>query len=290
MEVLNRYSRTEAVWQSSISPASLARATSVVLAGLLAASAAMMLARRLAGALVEPLPALSLILVGAVAGLLAIAACVPLATQREGGDRSYAGSMIAAMALFFVAAAVSIPGSSPIGIVVMWLIVIGAEGGLLTIVRNQRPIGGHHVAGNRLERIRPAPGLIERDAEPTDFDSSYTHDANVTQQLKYQTAEGRMAVEGWQRVDFIAGQRIANAHIAFCPAFSGPPAVDAEPLDGPACEIRPMLVLPWGVRWEVRLDAPAAQLTSVAFEFLASAETTGGRRQSIRDASGAAAG
>ncbi len=69
--------------------------------------------------------------------------------------------------------------------------------------------------------------------------------------------------------NFVAGQRTAIVHVAFCPPFDQAPQVEAEPLDGPSCDIRSTLVLPWGVRWEVRLVEPAAEAASVVVEFFA---------------------
>jgi hypothetical protein len=88
--------------------------------------------------------------------------------------------------------------------------------------------------------------------------------------LKYhRTESGRASVDGWLRIGFVRDQRTAIAHIAFCPAFAVQPTVEAEPLGGPGCEVRSALVLPWGVRWEVRLDTPATEPTDVVLEFLA---------------------
>ena len=80
---------------------------------------------------------------------------------------------------------------------------------------------------------------------------------------------------------FTTGQRTAIVHVAFCPPFAGVPQVEAESLDGPACDIRPTLVLPWGVRWECKLTDPATINMSVVLEFFAAegpAESTAGQR------------
>jgi hypothetical protein len=92
---------------------------------------------------------------------------------------------------------------------------------------------------------------------------------NAWQTLKYQRIDGALAIDGWLRVDFIAGQRTGIAHVAFCPAFLQAPAVEAEFEDGPACDIRASLVIPWGVKWEVKLDTTATEPTSVKFAFQA---------------------
>jgi hypothetical protein len=60
-------------------------------------------------------------------------------------------------------------------------------------------------------------------------------------------------------------------HVAFCPAFEQVPTVEAELVDGPPCEIRPTQVLPWGVRWELKLDSPATTATTATLEFIATA-------------------
>jgi hypothetical protein len=93
--------------------------------------------------------------------------------------------------------------------------------------------------------------------------------SNLTQQLNYRRSAGSLSIDGWARADFAAGQRAATLHTAFCPAFSRAPQVESEPLDGPDCEIHPTLTLPWGVRWEVKLNRTAKEPTSVVLGFFA---------------------
>ena len=95
-------------------------------------------------------------------------------------------------------------------------------------------------------------------------------DVDADQQLIYRRADDRAAtVEGWLRAQFAPGERTINAHVAFCPAFLGPPEVEVELVGGPECSIRQALVLPWGVRFELKLAEPAAAPSCVTFEFLA---------------------
>jgi hypothetical protein len=157
----------------------------------------------------------------------------------------------------------------------MWFAVLGAEAGMLQIVRS-----GWRGTNVGSSRVWKAPNRDAADSKSEDLDSTLWQDTAVTQRLNYhRTESGRTSVDGWLRIGFVRDQRTAIAHVAFCPAFAHQPTVEAEPLDGPPCDVRSALVLPWGVRWEVRLDAPATEPTELVLGFLA----TGGERPAISD-------
>jgi hypothetical protein len=92
---------------------------------------------------------------------------------------------------------------------------------------------------------------------------------SITQRVQYRREPTGISVDGWLRLSFTTGQRVAVAHVAFSPAFDNAPQADAEVLHGPNCEIRPTLVLPWGIRWEVRLESEAIESTEVVLGFAA---------------------
>jgi hypothetical protein len=165
-----------------------------------------------------------------------------------------------------IAIALSLPGSSIFGLIVLWLTITGTELGLWRLNKD-------HSASKPALRSLPASLVVAPENEPlteNSWNASETLDAAATQKLIYRSStDGKPCVQGWLRASFVADQRTAIIHTAFCPAFEQTPSVEAEPIDGPLCEVRPTLVLPWGVRWEVKLDSPATASTSVALEFIA---------------------
>jgi hypothetical protein len=144
----------------------------------------------------------------------------------------------------------------------MWLTIAGAEFGLW---RFPLPRGQHLPL--------PKSSTVFHDIVPSETESPpVAQESNdSTQQLIYRSdARGRMNVEGWQRIAFAAGQRTATVHVAFCPAFARSPAVDAELSGDLGGSVQPTQVLPWGVRFEVKLDSPATGAVAMLLEFVAS--------------------
>jgi hypothetical protein len=276
-----------------ISSAAFQRGFAVFASSLLALVAAILVSRRIAGALVEPLSTIGLMATGTF--VVAVAIAIRRWSQRTTVRCLLSGAVV------LTAFAVSLPGSSWFGVTMLWLLVIGEE------IWVRRPV--HRKSANRIDvawrhvgvdlpkdsshkeptiaGVQPPSGGLRED--PANWPSSggslppaiddkheplsdWTN-STATQQLRYnRNLEGGMSVEGWLRAEFAAGQRTATVHAAFCPAFSALPQVEAEPLDGPDCDIRPMLTLPWGIRWDVKLDRAANEPTSVVLGFIA-AET-----------------
>jgi hypothetical protein len=246
-----------------------------MLSGCLIAVALFLMTRRCAGALSEPLPALLLIAVGMV--MTAITCAVHLLEQGADENQlailwSTAPEFLTIVALPLFAAAITLPGSTWPGITLLWVTVGCAELGLLVLRRNRRfqtslPEGA-------VEKPWHGSSLIDQTSSFNDKEHTWlTEDelASPTQKLVYRlTPEGICVVEGWLQTNFLPGQRTAVVHVAFCPAFRETPIVEAELQDGPAGEIRPTLVLPWGVRWEVKLELAAVEPITVSIEFFGS--------------------
>jgi len=234
----------------------------VSIAGLVAVWAFVLLERRLAGALAQPL---QLELLIGIAVLSAAAATAARLVNRSVPTRSSSTARwLIAASLPLLAVALSLPHSPALGLTILWLSIVGAEvqlwrgggrGALRWPRRTQSVAVGHSMIDG---------GAVEQGARPLT-----SLDPGATQQLIYRCADGVATVEGVLRVDFAAGERTVNSHVAFCPAFSGPPHVDIELTGGPECSVRPTLVVPWGVRWELKLAEPAATASFVTFEFLA---------------------
>ncbi|HEY2882427.1 MAG TPA: hypothetical protein VGJ15_08340 [Pirellulales bacterium] len=285
------------------------QALSFGVASLLALAAALLLERRLSAALVQPLGDGWLLAIPIVCGRAALVVHA-IDLQAGRGDRfnpaqhsavkslTSAGQWLAVLSLPVVAAALSLPGSPPIGFAMLWIVTIGAEFGLWRL-RNSGPVewrlptrqGTSPVATendsppamkydsppatstavlldrNEIDSIRDERGqFVDQETENAE---NFETDPGVTQKLVYGVAEGRAYVNGLLRVLFSVGQRTAVAHVAFCPAFRGKPAMEAEQTGGPDCEIRSTLSLSWGVRWELKLNTAADESAEVAFEFSA---------------------
>jgi hypothetical protein len=232
-----------------------------------------LLSRRLTGGLSTPLSPLLLITVGLIAAAGACSA--QLLIQSCNRANVFALSSIVASWLILpvppvIAIAVSLPGSSSLGLVALWLSVGGTELGLWQLRKN-RPVTVAELISGQPQTITSQP-IIKSSAIGADEVPVQDHREalTATQKLVYHRAvDGALHVEGWLQARFIAEQRTAIVHVAFCPAFDRAPRVEAELVEGPPAELRPTLVLPWGVRWEIKLDAPATAPTIAKFEFIA---------------------
>ncbi len=238
-----------------------------VLAIVIVFAAIVLVARRLAGALLTPLPGTALVVV-ALACCAAALASVFLRSSAPSKGAAAAFPLQPwwlSVSLPLIAGSLSLPGSSLAGLAVMWLAIVGTE---FVLWKSPPPWS----ARTRLA-VLPEAALSPLTRPPASNENESSDEDGLEpdsiQTLKYQRIDGTTAVDGWLRVDFAAGQRTALAHVAFCPAFLQTPTIDAELQDGPACEIRSALVIPWGVKWEVKLDQAAVEPASVVFAFRA---------------------
>jgi hypothetical protein len=230
-------------------------------------AAMVLVARRLAGALLTPLPGAALVAVALACCAAALAAVFLQSSVRSNGAVSAFASRPwwLGISLPVIGVSLSLPGSSLAGLTLMWLAIVGTE----FVLWKMPPPWSARIRRAMLPETALSP-LARSPAETEDESADDDHlDPNAIQTLKYQRIDGAAAVDGWLRVDFAAGQRTAEAHVAFCPAFLQTPTVDAELQDGPACEIRSALVIPWGVKWEVKLDQAAVEPAAVVFAFRA---------------------
>jgi hypothetical protein len=253
---------------STALPSLIRDSAAAILTALLLFAAAFLLARRWAGGLSEHLAALTLIGVGGVAVITAEVIRSLNQRVRSAGQTTLSPPRFwfPFAALPVLAYAVSVPGSSFFGLSMLWLMIVGEEVRLWRNRKTTRPF----LTSSRSTIAAPKINLDDRRSSVEPSPPADWHNPAIAQQLVYRrTADNIAAVEGWLRASFAAGQRTAIVHVAFCPPFAGVPRVEAEPLDGTACEIRPTLVLPWGVRWECKLSDPATATTSVVLEFFA---------------------
>lgn len=94
----------------------------------------------------------------------------------------------------------------------------------------------------------------------------------VTQQvIRLQGADGTETMSGWLRASFLPGQRTATVHLSFCPPFSSVPTVEIEQVDGPPGRIKTVQLLPYGVRFDLKLLKDAEEPLGVLLQFSARA-------------------
>ncbi|MEE8451618.1 MAG: hypothetical protein V3R99_06870 [Thermoguttaceae bacterium] len=292
-------------------PAALfARWAAGAMVGLLAIVALLMLWRRLASALHTPLDPLSLSAVGLTAVFVAGSArrlwqvsekgtgpiCAKHPSGRSGKlDLSpfppWVVVLLPSISLLACGAALSLPGTSHVGLAVFWGLVVVEE--LWTWRSVVRPSTPHKrrsaqpiPQADPTPRTEPMPAAEPTPAtEPTPAIEATPSQAgravpveslsqlpgeDVLQHLtRSRTAEGVEQLSGWLRMPFLAGQRTANIHVAFCPPFAKTPGLEWEQCDGPPVRIKAGQVLPHGARLDLKLAQASETPVAVVLEFAA---------------------
>jgi len=264
--------------------AEVGRWSIVALIGLLWCAALLIGWRRLAGALGKPLQPSALLAVGILVSAVAAGSRV---WWRRLGRRSTSPYLDALMAMLpttavlMLGAALSIRGTSPVGLLVFWALLLGEE------FWTWRPAVWKKVRQKRdppAEPCRPQTAPPETTPEATPpkathasaiSDSTASPEdpvpaGDVLQQFtRSQAADGSEELSGWLRMRFLAGQRTANEHVAFCPPFARTPQVTVEQLDGPPVRIKTAQLLPYGARLDLKLTTAAQLPESVLVRFSA---------------------
>jgi hypothetical protein len=93
---------------------------------------------------------------------------------------------------------------------------------------------------------------------------------DIAQQLVRRVDDdGNDVLQGWVRAVFEPQQRTASAHVAFCPTLEGELSIVFEQVDGNESRVKAAQLLPYGVRFDVKLADAAEIAESVLIEFVA---------------------
>ncbi len=240
---------------------SLVRAAAGLCAGALFSAAGFLWLRRAVGAVSTPLSTAAL--AGLGLSLAAIAFVSRQVWRRTGTTRSayiLLSCLVTASALAFAAAA-TLPGSSSLGLLWLWLMVVG-EALWGWWPRRPAPVGQiTPVSCPSQPPVADTEGRAQFDQAIADSTFSLPlPQEHVTQQVtRLLEPDGTERIVGWMRVSFEAGQRLASVHLAFCPPFARSPEATLERLEGPQVRIKRAQVLPFGARFDLKLDTPAEQ-------------------------------
>ncbi len=255
---------------------SLIRGAVITYGGVLFFAATFLWSRRAVGAVSTPLSASSLLAVGFVLAMAALAArLVWRRTDANRGTTLGVSGLLTVSTLAF-AAATSVPGSAPIGLAGLWLGVIGEE---LWAWRPGRRATSKQVETTSSPPPRPVPtadghARFEQAIAGSSLGLDLPQE-HVTQQVtRLMDPDGTERVVGWMRVSFEPGQRLASVHLSFCPPFDRTPEATLERLEGPQVRIKRVQVFPFGARFDLKLGVPAEQRSDVLLQVAAEANVT----------------
>jgi hypothetical protein len=242
-------------------------------------------ARRLAGALQQPLGLPALGAVGVLAAALMSAVRCGWRHTRGGPIRRWSPVTLwwylPTLAACLLAVSVSVPGASLPGVILLWALLLIHEvvwGRAAWRARAARSAG----AGPAVAPPVPAaatddhgPAELARTAAPiqthlleTGDDQELSLPADVCQQItRSQSPAHGDTVAGVLRASFQSGERSRNLHVAFCPPMAGRPLVEVIQLSGPQTRVKAADVQPFGVRFDLRLATVSAGAEDVLIHF-----------------------
>ena len=195
--------------------------------------------------------------------------CAGLAGARRIAASRQRPSLATGRALVAVAAAVSLPDSSPGG----W----DPCGSRLWPKKSGR--GGNRRTGRTgfadrtgpRKRVANAGAPEANDAIAPIHAPSMRLDPPATSCSSSCARFGRRhrPIHGWLKTTLAATERNATLHVAFCPPFDETPKFTVLQTSGPASRIKPVQLLPYGVRLELKRLEPGDKTATIVLEFSA---------------------
>jgi len=267
--------------QAVVAVARPARPRSAVVRGSAAAAvamllfvAALLLVRRWVGGPTRPLPAALLILAAVLLSTVSAAARAAWRTDTERTASVGGGAWrfwLPSLALALWGVALSLPGSSPVGVTGLWAILVGHEG-LAALLRRRRR------GAAALVRPRPPQAVAERPPAAADATPGGLP-ADVWQQvIRTLDPGGGETVRGLLRSRFQPGQVVAVLHVAFCPPLESLPDFHVETSLGDAVRVHVAQSMHYGARIELQRIGGTRQSAEAVVQFTArvKARTPGG--------------
>jgi hypothetical protein len=237
----------------------------------------LLMVRRASGALVQPLPPTGLMACGLLLGIWAVAAheWMPARRAHNGAVWRSPRVWVPPAVLLLACYALLLPGTSAAGAAGLIALMAGAEAAAWKLSRRGKLPEPRQAIGLAAPRTSPAGISIDAQAAATTTSDAESTENVIGEMVRRREADGCEAIRGWVQAELAAGQRTAPVHVAFCPALAGLPSCEAEQVAGPPATIRVAQVLPYGARFDVKLDAPAPGPVTVRIEFSATASAAG---------------
>jgi len=250
----------------------LPTAISLALLGLVLGLAAVLVIRRLSGALVSPLSGGAILLVALIVESTILlyrsfSSCAEysvLSTQYFGRwqhslpPRAVFSLITPEVAALAILASLTIRGTPAWGLILAWLLLISTES--IPWLLHYRP---GLINTRWLHVLRPTvapPAESEQPEIP----------CGLVQQLTRTREGNRESIHAIVQADIAANDHLAVVHLSFCPPLAAPPQLSAYALDADDAEIRITQAETFGTRLEVRLPAAKETPRTLLVEVLGS--------------------
>jgi len=243
-----------------------------VTVGLLLVLFAILLVRHQIGMFDQPLPATGLISVGILLTLLfAWFHAVQWQQFTESRLTIIHGLewCLPLLLSVLVTLSISLPGSSPTALAIMWSLLGTSETGWTTAL---------FITRHRQQTDTLVPALATPTPETNNTadlsnglnESLESSSATLIQQMTRRLrTDGSESIQATTQASFATGQRTATVHLAFCPPLEKPPAIECHQLDGPPCRIKTAEAEVYGARFELRLRERWPDPSQVHFQIKA---------------------
>ena len=116
---------------------------------------------------------------------------------------------------------------------------------------------------------KPTPMKVPFQQQSQEGSPSEETEQIMQQLFRIRDATGQEKVYGTLRADFKQGQRSTTLYVGFCPPLSHQPLVEAELLEGPDSSMKVAQALAHGARLDLRLDRPAQGVCHVLIDMVA---------------------
>jgi hypothetical protein len=225
--------------------------------GTIAATGLLLIARRLSGAVTLNLPPLQLVMTAIIAALVILGGRV-VWRQVDGGpsererERVFGWSGSAAIVLLGIGCSLG----GRLADWAVWLPLVAVDQWQL---RWFFRAGGGDGAGLELGDAVAGGGTGDAIAGFME----------LQRVVRVREEDGTEAIQAMLRAEFVAGQRQATLHVAFCPPLERVPVIEVETVDGAEAELKVAQAYCHGARVEVRLTEPAEEDCAVAVELFA---------------------
>ncbi len=244
----------------------------------LLAGAALLVVRRLAEAFDSPLSIAGLAITGFLLALFAHTARVILPDEfwrtRRRGSRQVAAQAAGLCVAALGAIAVSLPTSSPLGLMLLWTPLL-FEGIATFRALTRRGSGTTKLTQAKMLARISRTSLLRRETRVARHQPARGATRSNVQELQSLVRIDSAGGDAWRGrvlVRLARGRRAASAHVAFCPPFAETPTIRIKARPRAGMEVAVGQVLPHGVRFDVKLSANAARTLAVPIEFHASGQ------------------
>ena len=165
-----------------------------------------------------------------------------------------------------VTLSLSLPGSSPTALAIMWSLLGTSEAGWTTAMF----IARHRQRTDTLVPVVSTATVLtnsSQDLRDHLDESLESSSAELIQQMTRRLrTDGGESIQASTQASFASGQRTTTVHLAFCPPLEKPPVIECHQLDGPPCRIKTAEAEVYGARFELRLRDRCPDPSEVHFQ------------------------